>query len=96
MKRIWMYLSAYKKECVFAPLFKMLEALFELFVPLVVSAIIDTGIGNADKGYIVKISTLIRAIIHICPLRIYTSNAWLFELRSYQKHIFSLILNKCL
>ena len=49
-----MYLSAYKKECVFAPLFKMLEALFELFVPLVVSAIIDTGIGNADKGYIVK------------------------------------------
>ena len=55
MKRIWMYLSAYKKECVFAPLFKMLEALFELFVPLVVSAIIDTGIGNADKGYIVKI-----------------------------------------
>ena len=54
MKRIWMYLSAYKKECVFAPLFKMLEALFELFVPLVVSAIIDTGIGNADKGYIVN------------------------------------------
>ena len=59
MKRIWMYLSAYKKECVFAPLFKMLEALFELFVPLVVSAIIDTGIGNADKGYIVKMSLLL-------------------------------------
>ena len=54
-----MYLSAYKKECVFAPLFKMLEALFELFVPLVVSAIIDTGIGNADKGYIVKMSLLL-------------------------------------
>ena len=50
MKRIWMYLSAYKKECVFAPLFKMLEALFELFVPLVVSAIIDTGIGNAWRA----------------------------------------------
>ena len=65
MKRIWMYLSAYKKECVFAPLFKMLEALFELFVPLVVSAIIDTGIGNADKGYIVKMSLLLvtRAVI---------------------------------
>lgn len=37
----------------------MLEALFELFVPLVVSAIIDTGIGNADKGYIVKMSLLL-------------------------------------
>ena len=62
MKRIWMYLSTYKKECVFAPLFKMLEALFELFVPLVVSAIIDTGIGNADKGYIVKMSLLLVAL----------------------------------
>lgn len=59
MKRVWIYLKDYKKECVFAPLFKMLEALFELFVPLVVSAIIDTGIGNADKGYIVKMSLLL-------------------------------------
>lgn len=59
MKRIWIFLKDYKKECVFAPLFKMLEALFELFVPLVVSAIIDTGIGNADKGYIVKMSLLL-------------------------------------
>ena len=39
MKRIWIYLKEYKKECVFAPLFKMLEALFELFVPLVVASI---------------------------------------------------------
>lgn len=62
MKRIWMYLKDYKKECVFAPLFKMLEALFELFVPLVVSAIIDTGIGNADRGYIVKMSLLLAAL----------------------------------
>ena len=52
MKRIWMYLKMYKKECVLAPLFKMLEATFELFVPLVVSAIIDVGIAGADKGYI--------------------------------------------
>lgn len=59
MKRIWIYLKDYKKECVFAPLFKMLEALFELFVPLVVSAIIDTGIGNADRGYIVKMCLLL-------------------------------------
>lgn len=45
-----------------APLFKMLEALFELFVPLVVSAIIDIGIGNQDKGYILKMCLLLIAL----------------------------------
>ena len=59
MKRIWIYLREYKRECVCAPLFKMLEALFELFVPLVVSSIIDIGIGNEDKGYIVKMCLLL-------------------------------------
>ena len=54
MRKVLIYLRDYKKECVFAPLFKMLEASFELFVPLVVAAIIDVGIGNQDKGYIVK------------------------------------------
>lgn len=54
MKRLWIYLQDYKKECVLAPLFKMLEASFELFVPLVVAAIIDTGIANGDTGYILK------------------------------------------
>ena len=52
MKTIWKYLKQYKKECVYAPLFKMLEALFELYVPLVISAIIDVGIVNRDFGYI--------------------------------------------
>lgn len=49
-----MYLREYRKECVLAPLFKMLEATFELFVPLVVSSIIDIGIAGQDKGYIFK------------------------------------------
>lgn len=49
-----MYLRGYRKECVLAPLFKMLEATFELFVPLVVSSIIDIGIAGQDKGYIFK------------------------------------------
>ena len=62
MKRIWMYLKMYKKECVLAPLFKMLEATFELFVPLVVSAIIDVGITGADKGYIVKMCFVLVAL----------------------------------
>ena len=53
MNRLFKYLKNYKKECVIAPLFKMLEASFELTVPLVVAAIIDNGIyGNAGKAYI--------------------------------------------
>ena len=59
MKRIWMYLKQYKKECVLAPLFKMLEATFELFVPLVVSGIIDNGIANGDKAYIIKMCMML-------------------------------------
>ncbi|MDY4741937.1 MAG: ABC transporter ATP-binding protein [Lachnospira sp.] len=54
MKMIIRFLKDYKKECILAPLFKMLEAIFELFVPLVVSSIIDNGIANADKAYIMK------------------------------------------
>lgn len=59
MKRIWMYLKSYKKESALAPAFKMLEALFELFVPLVVTAIIDRGIDGGDTPYIVKMSLLL-------------------------------------
>ncbi len=59
MKKLFIYLREYKKECVFAPLFKMLEAAFELFVPLVVAAIIDTGIAHADKGYVIRMCLLL-------------------------------------
>lgn len=59
MKMILGFLKDYKKECVLAPLFKMLEALFELFVPLVVSSIIDIGIGQKDVGYIVKMCMML-------------------------------------
>ena len=54
MKRLLIYLKGYIKECIFGPLFKLLEATFELIVPLVVAAIIDTGIGTGNKGYIVS------------------------------------------
>ena len=54
MFKITQYLKEYKKESVVAPLFKMLEASFELFVPLVMAAIVDTGIKNQDGGYILK------------------------------------------
>ena len=54
MKSLLKYLKDYKKESVLAPLFKMLEASFELFIPLVVASIIDMGIGNQDKGHILS------------------------------------------
>jgi ABC-type multidrug transport system fused ATPase/permease subunit len=52
MKKLLVYLKNYKKESVIAPLFKMLEASFELFVPLVMASIIDRGIADADRTYI--------------------------------------------
>ena len=54
MKKILVYLKEYKKECFFAPLFKLLEASFELIVPLVMAAIIDRGISGADHPFIFK------------------------------------------
>ena len=54
MRKLLKYMKGYDKECILGPLFKLLEASFELLIPLVVAAIVDTGIGNADRGYIVK------------------------------------------
>lgn len=62
MKKLLIYLKNYKKETVLAPLFKMLEASFELFVPLVMAAIIDTGIINSDRTMIVKMGLLLIAL----------------------------------
>lgn len=54
MRKLLKYMRGYGKECVLGPLFKLLEASFELLIPLVVAAIVDTGIGNNDRGYVVK------------------------------------------
>ncbi|MDE7276991.1 MAG: ABC transporter ATP-binding protein, partial [Lachnospiraceae bacterium] len=54
MKKLLVFLKDYKKETVLAPLFKMLEAGFELFVPLVMAAVIDRGIAQADTPYVLK------------------------------------------
>ena len=59
MKKLLVYLKTYKKETILAPLFKMLEASFELFVPLVIAAIIDTGIENKDVPYIVRMAIVL-------------------------------------
>lgn len=59
MKKLLRYLKNYKKESIIAPLFKMLEASFELFVPLVIAGIIDIGIQNEDMGYIGKMGCIL-------------------------------------
>ncbi len=62
MKKLLIYLKGYEKETVLAPLFKMLEALFELFVPLVMAAVIDVGIGGSNRGYIVRMCLILVAL----------------------------------
>lgn len=59
MKKLLIYLKPYTKESILSPLFKMLEALIDLFVPLVIAEIIDTGLGNSDMGYIIKMCVLL-------------------------------------
>lgn len=59
MKKLLIYLKEYIKESIIAPFFKLLEASFELIVPLVMAAIIDSGIANSDKAYIYKMSAIL-------------------------------------
>lgn len=62
MRKLLVYLRDYKKESVLAPLFKLLEASFELIVPLVMAAIIDQGIAQGDKPYILKMCLALVAL----------------------------------
>lgn len=65
MKKLLVYLKDYKKESVLAPLFKLLEASFELIVPLVVASIINVGIEGNDKNYIFKMCAVLVALAAI-------------------------------
>lgn len=62
MKKLMIYMKAYTMESILGPLFKLLEASFELFVPLVMAAIIDTGIANGDRGYILRMCGVLVAL----------------------------------
>ena len=62
MKKLLVYLKGYKIECILAPFFKMVEALLELFVPLVVASIIDRGIGGNDVGYIIRMCLILAGL----------------------------------
>lgn len=71
MKKLLVYLKDYKKESVLGPLFKLLEATFELIVPLVMAAIIDTGVATGDKSYIMKmcmVLVLLAVIVLTCSI----------------------------
>ena len=62
MFKLLKYMRGYVKECILGPLFKLLEASFELIVPLVVAAIIDNGIENGDSGYVIKMALVLVAL----------------------------------
>lgn len=62
MRKLLIYMKAYRKEAFLAPLFKMLEATFELFIPLVIRALIDTGIPERDSAYILRMGLLLAAL----------------------------------
>ena len=62
MKRLLVYLKEYRKESILAPLFKLLEAFFELMVPLVMAAIIDRGIGQQDNPFVLKMGLCLVAL----------------------------------
>lgn len=62
MKGLLVYLKDYKKESILGPLFKLLEASFELIVPLVVASMIDVGIANGDKSYVIKMCLIMAAL----------------------------------
>lgn len=54
MRKLLVYMKDYKKESFLAPLFKLLEATFELIVPLVIAQVIDVGIQTGDTGFIIS------------------------------------------
>ena len=68
MKSLLQYLKGYEKQCILGPVFKLLEATFELFVPLVVAQIVDQGIRNGDTGYVIKMCLVMVAlgVIGLC------------------------------
>lgn len=62
LKKLLKYMKGYTKECILGPLFKLLEASFELLIPLVVAAIVDTGIAAGNRGYIVNMCLVMIAL----------------------------------
>lgn len=75
MKKLLIYLKAYRKEACLAPIFKMLEAVFELFVPLVIKGIIDYGIAAEDRAYCIRMGLLL-LLLAVIGLAMATTAQW--------------------
>lgn len=75
MKKLLIYLKAYRKEACLAPIFKMLEAVFELFVPLVIKGIIDYGIAAEDRAYCLRMGLLL-FLLAVIGLAMATTAQW--------------------
>lgn len=75
MKKLLIYLKAYRKEACLAPIFKMLEAVFELFVPLVIKGIIDYGIAAEDRAYCLRMGLLL-LLLAVIGLTMATTAQW--------------------
>ena len=75
MKKLLIYLKAYRKEACLAPIFKMLEAVFDLFVPLVIKGIIDYGIAAEDRAYCLRMGLLL-LLLAVIGLAMATTAQW--------------------
>lgn len=75
MKKLLIYLKEYRKEACLAPIFKMLEAVFELFVPLVIKGIIDYGIAAEDRAYCLRMGLLL-LLLAVIGLAMATTAQW--------------------
>lgn len=75
MKKLLIYLKTYRKEACLAPIFKMLEAVFELFVPLVIKGIIDYGIAAEDRAYCLRMGLLL-LLLAVIGLAMATTAQW--------------------
>lgn len=75
MKKLLIYLKAYRKQACLAPIFKMLEAVFELFVPLVIKGIIDYGIAAEDRAYCLRMGLLL-LMLAVIGLAMATTAQW--------------------
>ncbi len=98
MRKILKYLKGFGKECVLAPLFKMLEAAFELMIPLVVAEIVDVGIANGNMPYIIKMCIVmvvlgIVGLISSCTAQFFAAKAAVGYSARLRHHVMQHLLN---
>ena len=93
MSFVLKYLKDYKKESILAPLFKMLEAIFELLVPLVVKDLIDVGIAGGDKGYVMRscgllVAVAVTGLVMAITAQYYAARAAVFSASAMRRDLF--------